>query len=213
MKLNRAVTLIGLMLLTGCAAGTGAVIYKVFGPNPIEPKYDVGDQPTLVLVENYQNPAASEIEADRIARNVSDTLKEKGGKTIVEQDKLASLRDTKGKEYRNLTIPAVGKALGATYVIYVNINESDLTADSTQNTVHGKAAGRVRVVSTETGETLWPRDSVEGYEVTTTMSDTQLQEGTSVGSLRSQMLNNISTTIAHLFYKWKPESEAEGDAG
>src|SRR5438045_1254974 len=88
----------------GCKIG-GALSYKVFGPPKVPAKFTPANEPTVVLVENYRNPAMTEFDADRIARDVGDDLTKNKVATIVEQDKVRALREQDPDKFRDMTIP------------------------------------------------------------------------------------------------------------
>ena len=141
----RSLLLLMLCGLAGCTAA-GAVLHATFGAPDVDAKYIPPKVDTLVLVENFRNPSASEIDADQIARQVSDQLKENKVVPIVNQDKLVEVRDQNPGTFHTMTIPDVGKAVAAKTVIYVDLFDSGVMQDASQSATHGGATARVRVV-------------------------------------------------------------------
>ncbi len=201
-----------LLFCTGCAAG-GVVWFKAFGPAKVAAKYEPLKQSTLVLVENYHNPALTEFDADEISRGVVEELKKNDVVPVIDVDKLNALRDADHTKYAAMTIPAIGKAVGAKQVIYVDLIEAGVETDPSQSAMRGQAVARVRLVDVESGNTLWPLDSPnQGYSVGAELPYSQGDASTAV-TMHGQLITSLSSQIAKLFYAWKPESQAEGDAG
>src|SRR4051812_22346752 len=119
------------MLDAGCRS-SGALMYKAFGPPPVPAKFVLAKQRTLVVVENYRNPALSEFDADRIARDVVKDLEKHESAPMVDVDQLARLRETNADGFRAMTIPALGRALEASQVIYVDLIQSSVEGDATR---------------------------------------------------------------------------------
>ena len=73
---------------SGCTI-IGTMIYNVTGPPPVNAQFDLPVKPTIVMVENYINPDGSTIDADQIAHQVTDQLKEHTKLTMLDPDKLS----------------------------------------------------------------------------------------------------------------------------
>jgi hypothetical protein len=198
--------------VAGCANGTGAVFQKVFGPPEVAAKYKPPKEDTLVLVENYRNPAMTEFDADRIARTVAAELKENDVAPMVDIDEVTALREADPTKFRAMTIPAVGQAVGAKQVIYVDLINSNVEGDTSRGVVRGKAEARVRVVEVATGHTLWPEDQQQGVPVGCEVPYAQADQDNAATEVHNALLDDLSKQIARLFHKWKPETAAEGDA-
>jgi hypothetical protein len=213
MKLHKTIPL--LMTLTifgaGGCAGVGAMWFKAFGPPDVQAKYTPPNESTVVLVENYRNPVMTEFDADRIAREVGEDLTTHKVVVVVDQDKVRDLRDSDPEKFRDMTIPSIGKALGAKQVIYVDLLASDVSGDATHNLVGGQADARVRVVEVESGHTIWPSDSQGGYPVGAKVPYADASP-TAAKEVHNALLASLSEQIGRLFHKWKPETQGEGDA-
>jgi hypothetical protein len=211
MSLRKTATifLAAAMFASGCNAA-GALWYKVAGAPPVPAKYEPIKQPTLVLVENYRNPALTEFDADRVARAVNDDLKKNDVAPLIDHDQLLALRDADPDKFRSMTIPSVGRAVGAKQVIYVDLIESEVQGDASRGVVRGKTAARVRVVDVETGQTLWPVDAQAGAQVGSKVPYAELTES-SANEVHDVMLTSLSEQIGRLFHKWKPDTLVQGD--
>ncbi len=196
----------------GCTAG-GAILHTMFGAPAVDAQYTPVKQATLVLVENYQDQDASAVDGDTVARAVGDRLHDHADLDVVDPDKVALLRTDEAGHFRDLSIPAVGRAVGAKQVVYVNLVESDTSADPTGAAVHATATARVRVVDVATGNVLWPAGQPRGTELTAKM-DYDRSDSPAGANMRGQLLSQLSDEIGKLFYKWKPDTEQESnDAG
>ncbi len=198
-------------MLGGCSA-VGTVIHGVYGDPPIPAQYEPPKAPTLVLVENLRSPGDVQLDADQIAQQVCEELKTQGKMEIIDPDKVARLREVDPKKYHALFVTDIGKSVGAKQVIYVDLIESAVTADISQTAVHAQATARVRIVDTTTGETLWPASPPDGKELANKI-DYDATNSTKATAMHNQMLTQLSSQIAKLFYKWKPDNQTQEDAG
>ena len=196
----------------GCRSG-GALWYKAFGPVAVPAKFTLAKVPTVVVVENYRNPAMTEFDADRIARDVVENLKKNNTAPMIDQDRLTAVREAQPNAFRDMTIPNLGKAVEASQVIYVDLIQSNVEGDATRGIVRGKADARVRVVDTKTGNTIWPIDAQAGYPVGAEIPFTQSDDPTAANEVHNALLESLSEQIGRLFHEWKPETEKEGEAG
>jgi hypothetical protein len=121
-------SILALLSLSGCYA-VGAVAYKVAGPPPVEAKYVPKKVPMLVVVENYSNPSATQVDAQRVADAVTETFRRRDIAPMIDADVLQSLRDADPAKVRRMTIPQVGAATKAYQVLYVDLQDVDLDAD------------------------------------------------------------------------------------
>jgi len=199
----------------GCAGcgGVGALMHMAFGPPAVDALYTPPKQPTLVLVENYQDQDAGSSDGDTIAREVGDQLHEHAELDVIDPDKVVPLRSEQPAAFHDMSIPAVGRAVGAKQVVYVNLVEDESSPDPTGGAVHATATARVRLVDATTGKVLWPAGEPRGHELTANI-DYDRSDSAQGAGMRGDMLSQLSDQIAKLFYKWKPDTEKESnDAG
>jgi hypothetical protein len=164
------------------------------------------------MVENYRSPDEMQLDGDQIAHEVADELKKDGKLDIVDPDKLVPMREEDASKFRAMNIQSVGKALGAKQVIYVDLVESEVRQDASAGAVNGTATARVKVVDCDTGNTLWPSDSSPGKEVSLSVPFDQMDPAKAV-SMHTEMLANLSSKIAKMFYSWKPDGTEQDNSG
>ncbi len=196
----------------GCYAA-GTLAHLAFGPPAVDAEYEPQKRPTLVLVEDFQDPDAPAADGDVVARAVGERLHDHADLDVVDPDKLVPLRTEQAGAFHNMSIPAVGRTVGADQVVYINLVENETSADPTGAAIHATATARVRIVDAKTGTVLWPAGQPRGKELTAKMEYDRADSAQGEG-MRGEMLSQLSDSIAKLFYTWKPETEKESnDAG
>lgn len=196
-------------LLPGCSV-LGVAAYKLHGPASVPAQYVPAKQPMLVLVENYQHQSSVTAHADLLGRMLVKELGAKKVAPLVPLDKLQALRDARPAEYPKMSMAAIGRAVGASQVLYVQLQRSDVTpmTGGGGDALTGQTSATVKVVDVATGNTLWPSDiaAEAGYPVA---AGTQLgtNNGGTPQDVRQRMYAKLSHDIARLFYKWQPEYE------
>src|SRR5439155_12961020 len=125
---------------------------------------------------------------------------------VVDLDKLHALRDSKAAEFSRMSIRSIGDAVDAKQVLYVQLQNSDVTPLQGGESLQGSAGVLVKLIDTETGKTLWPTDLSDGFPLATS---TQL--GTTARpnamDIREKMYRSLADQTAKLFYKWTPEDD------
>jgi hypothetical protein len=196
-------------LCTGCAGG--ALWETVFGPNKIPAKYVPPKASTLVLVENFRNPAISQVDADQVASELCRQLTDQKVVPLVDPDKLVAVRDVDPAKYHAMSILELGRAVGAKQVMYVVLQESSVEADPTMSAIHGRVSALVRMVDVDTGLTLWPLESAQGYPLSADIPYNRADPDRAT-AMHAEMLSQLSDAIAKLFYDWQPDrDQAPGD--
>src|SRR5438552_1366348 len=112
-----------LLVMSGCQPAAVA-IYKIRGPDPIDPVFVLEKAPTVVVVENFQQSGESMADAERIAHFIEKDLTTADKKPvvpIVESEKVYDLRGREPVKYQKMKIGEIGKAVGAKQVIYVDL--------------------------------------------------------------------------------------------
>jgi hypothetical protein len=105
----------------------------------------------------------------------------------------------------------LGRAVGAKQVIYVELLESSVEADSTESAARGRVSADVRVVDVDTGLTLWPLDSAQGYPLSADVPYNRADPDR-VTAMHAQMLAQLSDALAKLFYDWQPDSDKQASS-
>ena len=201
----RCLLLLCLCLLGGCAAA-GAIAYKVAGPPKIDAKYTPAKKATLVLVENYHHQTSAEPDSDLIARYIGDELTSNNVVPLVDLDRLRELRDSRPAEFPKMSVTAIGRAVEAKQVLYVQLQSSDVTPLQGGEALQGSASVIVKLIDADSGKTLWPSDLSDGYPLATS---TQLGSTArpSAMDVRERMYHTLADQVAKLFYKWTPEDD------
>ena len=200
LSVMKALVLAGLVgTVSGCAA-IGAVAYKVAGDVRIPAEYKPADKPTLVLVENYQNPDQYRTAATQMERDIGEELKKNKVTQVIPVEKLEILRSGDVAAYRKMRIDEVGKAVGAKQVIYVNLVKFNAATPIGSGDMSGLCEGLVRVIDVETGRTLWPTDTSAGRAVKYETKHEEAVDFTSHSAVQDQMSSAMADRIARLFY-------------
>lgn len=196
--------LLGLCAVGGCNV-IGAAMYKFSPPPEVPAKYTLKNVPTVVLVENYRNPDLSANESELLGRYVQEKLSDKKLVTIVPSEKILDLKNTRPSEYSRMTIPDIGKAVGAEQVIYIDLQAAGVGSMAGDFMYKGKGAAAVKVVDCKTGDTLWPTDSADGFGISYETPALKGGEGSTYNGVRDQLFNGFADRIAKLFYTWRQE--------
>ena len=195
--------------LTGCTL-IGAVAGKV-APEPMVPAaFAPAPEPTVVLVENYHNPASLRLESEAVARHLTEELEVRQVVPVVAQSEVTSFRQSQGAAYRKMPLDAIGMAVGARQVIYVDLERFDLTRAIGSEMYGGRAEARVRVVD-DAGEVLWPIDSAGGHPVAVKLEPRRVSSGLGDHAVRQQLHAALADKVAKLFYAWRPDSSEAAD--
>ena len=205
--------LLGPVLLLASQPGCnvlGAMAYKFSGSPTIKARYAMPREKTLVVVENYHNPALLRLEADAVARHLTQELKLHEVAPVVDPNEAEAHRQDQGSGYGKMPIDAIGRALGAKQVIYVDLDRFDVLGTVGSDLLAGQAAARVRVVG-ERGNVLWPTDSASGFPVNVKVDPQPVAPGTGDTVVRRKLHGDLADRIAKLFHDWKADS-ADGDA-
>jgi fermentation-respiration switch protein FrsA (DUF1100 family) len=192
-----------LLMFTGCSVA-GIFAYKVLGPPKIDEKYKPAKTPMLVLAENRRQPSAT-VGAEELSAFVIEELTEHDVAPMIPAEKLQELRDSKLSQFYSMSVTAVGKAVGAAQVLYIQFDRDDITPLTGGETLQGTAQVHVKVVDVASGRTLWPEDASSGYPLGTSSSLGKDPSSQSVTDVQRRMYATLAGEIAKLFYKWQPE--------
>jgi len=198
-----------LVFPAGCNVA-GALASKVVPEPAVAARYVPSKQKRmLVLVENYRNPDAARMDAQRLTAHLAAELRRHGIAPVVDPNEAEALRAR--PDYPSMKVQEVGRAAGAGQVLYVNLQQ--FAVDDTVGGEMTKARGemRVRVVDVATGQTLWPRSVPEGSTVTAETPWVRTASGTgdaaSEIALRDQLARSAANQIVKLFRACRPDEE------
>lgn len=196
-----------LLVMTGCNV-VGAIAYKL-GPPPRTPaKYKPKQELGVIVVENYRNPSSSDIDSEQLSRLIADQLRENKVVPLVADNAVSHLRDKDPIAFRKMTIPAIGQAVGAKQVIYVDLVRSSIDVAVGQSMVRGSMDATVRVVDVATGQTRWPSEAQQGWPVRVESPFVAVDENATEMSFRRKMHESMALSASHLFYDWLNDFEA-----
>ncbi len=195
-------------LLGGCEI-PATIVYKVAGPLPVPAKYKPPMQPMLVLIENYANPAVTQMDAEPVAMRLIEQLREHAVAPMVGMEELSNVRRTRGESYRSMKVYEIGQAVGAKQVLYVELIECDVMIESGGELMRGTGRARVRMVDVAGGVTSWPDGASAGEPVEVRTPLLQARNGADEPLLRAMIHASLADRIAKLFYSWQPEYESQ----
>ncbi len=196
--------LVILVVVVGCQA-MGVLLYKTAGEPDVPAQFELGTKPTVVMVENFKHAALANDDAELLARLINSRLLERKTFNVVGVEKVMQLKAEKPKEFREMTVAEIGRAVGAEQLIYVHLQSGGVNAMGGGTVQKGEASVLVKVIDTKTGDTLFPVEIADGRSVT---ADTNpATDGTrSTEDLRYMLYNDIASQTVRLFYSWKPDS-------
>ena len=200
-----------LLLLPGCT-WVHALSSKVMGPEPVEAQYIPLPEPMLVLVENFRAASTTQLDAEMLTRYINTELTEHNIAPVIDFDKLAALRTDPTMNFREMKIDAIGRAVGAKQILYVDLVSTSVAAPIGGEVYVGRAAARVKIVDATTGETRWPSDITEGAPMSyQTPSIPAEKGGDDPMRVRQRLDEALAGRIGRLFYKWSPEDVKDSD--
>jgi hypothetical protein len=193
---------------SGCNA-VGAVLAKTTPPPMVKAQYAPPKEPLLVLVENPHNRAALQLEADAVTRQLVDQMRVHQVAPVIDPSDAEALRNAKGPAYRRMPIDQIGREVGATQVIYVNLERFEIERAVGSELPSGEAQARVRVVSTDNGDVVWPLDSAGGHPLTVKVQPQHTATQVPEQAVRQQLYAAIAERVAKLFYDWSDDNSME----
>lgn len=203
LRLTAPLLLAGALAMSGCAE-VGTLWYTAFGNPSVPAVYTPPKMPTLVLVENGRRASSDDFDADLVATQLSEALKEHHVCPLVDGSSLLQLRDTNPQQYRSMSITQLAKSVGAKQVLYVTLEDATGDPELAHAAAQDQAAARVKMVDVASGADIWPLDNQAGYPMTASVS--YQTSGAASTDSHTQLLANLSDSIAKLFYSYSPDS-------
>lgn len=190
----------------GCNV-VGVVLGKAQGQVPIEAKYTPDPLvPLVVIVENYRRDSTSTAsDAERMAKMIGDRLTEQKAATVVDPDKIRTLREQSPKAYEAMGVTQVARAVGAGQVLYVDLTGVGVGVQMGSDAAKGVVSANVRFIDARTGLVTFPADLADGAPVGYETRMRRLGDGVSLDSIRTDVLATVSDRIARLFFRYKPD--------
>ena len=141
--------------LSGCNI-LSALAYKTNGPMAIPAEYKPPQQPMLVMAESFHQANDLQPYADQLATLIEAELKLHKVAPLVDQAKLTALRVKKGRDFEKMMIPDVGRAVGASQVMYIDLQECNFDGVQGSDMFQGSVKAKVRIVEVASAATKWP---------------------------------------------------------
>jgi hypothetical protein len=186
----------------------GPVATIVAGPPSVPAVYRPAKESMLLLVENFQHPTQAYADAEMLARTLHDELQRQKVAPLVPLEKLYALRTNRPDDYRNMSIAAVGRELGAKQVLYVDLQQASIDAATGSDLLRGRVTVQLRIVDTATGQSRWPEDAAEGYPLSYESPTPRNEDATNMSVVRTATYRGVADRIARLFRKWQPANAA-----
>lgn len=201
----RAMACSFLMLATAALCGCNVIGYAAnaaAGSSRAPAKYTLAKRPTIVIAEKYDNPADVVYDAEPLARYVTEQLKAHELAPTVDPEKVSALKQSDPARFRALTIAALGRAVDAEQILYLNIVSSQIEVAEGSDMIRGDGVVRVRLVDAGTGATLWPTSEAAGYTIAAQTRLYRRDENTiNDASVRTELLRTLAESVGRLFYK------------
>jgi hypothetical protein len=186
----------------GCAAA--GVVANAF-PQYEQAEYVPRHEPMLVLCENYRDPGATYVDADQLEQFLAHELTAHDVAPVVGADKLADLRGARPGEFAKMSVTDVGRAVGASQVLYVSMERSGVYVAEASEMLKGSAAARVKLIDVASGATLWPSDAPDGRFVGVESPMVHTSETVTAASVRTGLQRALADKIAKFFYKYEKQ--------
>jgi hypothetical protein len=186
----------------GCAAA--GIVANVF-PQYEEAEYVPPHEPMLVLCENYRDPGATYVDAEQLEQLLAHEVTAHDVAPIVGADALADLRGSRPGEFAKMSVTQVGRALGASQVLYVSMERSGVYVAEASEMLKGTSAARVKLIDVASGATVWPGESPEGRFVGVDSPMIRTSETATAASVRTGLQHALADKIAKFFYKYEKQ--------
>lgn len=207
MKSSVATLMLGFMTLFLGGCNLVSPIAYILAPEPkIEALYALEDRPTVVFIDDRENRvspiALRRVIADRLSQELM--MRKVVTKTISPRDAEVAARQR--DRYDNmLSIDAIGRAVGAEQVIYIEMQNFQQRTD--RYTLKPWAKCKVRVIDVTNRVRLFP--SAESGEIAHPvqvqmgeMRPEQYNSRATRNQIAQALANEIGTTISRLFYEY-----------
>ena len=196
--------LVALVSLTGCQIFS-IMAYKTSHTPEVPAMYVPAQKPMLVLVEKSDNPGEVPIESQRISRQISAAFQENHVAPLVDSSALSELRSRNPAKYTSLSPAEAGRVVHAGQVLYVDLLDFTVEDALATELARGRVEARVRVIASDTGQTIWPMDTTQGYPIAIDTPYGKGGEKQTPQQLREQMCQDLADKISRLFYKYRAD--------
>lgn len=198
----KSLTAVLLLFLCGCnVAGFAAQALK--GPEKVPAAYDLGLEPTLLVVENGQQPQVGEVIAAQLKGMISEELK-RSAPTVVLVDPFNAL--SFGIVEERMTLRELGEAAGATRVIYVDLKSVRVAAITGTDSYIGRGEAEIKVHDVTTGQVVFPTTQSGGIAVNA-QTDREPFKNQRPVEVQTRVLKELAGNIARVFHEYTIEED------
>ncbi len=194
------------LALGGCSI-LGLAAYKFTPPPRTSAKYVLPQEPTVVLIENFRDPAQHEIDAQQLTKAVLIDLKRFKTVPLVDDLAVQQLRDRDKAALAKMSIPAVGRAVGAKQVIYVDLIRNTIDMEAGRQMVKASLEVRVKVVDVATGASRWPNEVEQGWPLSMETPWVSIDNNTNEVMFLQRIQEDMGVQIGKLFRSYINENE------
>lgn len=208
--------LVALSFLTGCKPLT--YVMNAFVDDRIPAQFELAKDSTVVVLVDDPNHLLGDPSLPRLVAGwATQTLNKELKKTkAIAPEKVIELEQKTGSDFANLPVDKIGREVGATQVIYVQVESAGISGDP--GLYRPKAVVRVNVIDAATGQRLFPMTdhnnpdsdsrsiSQRGVPVTSQLPYTTSNENP-VGEtavLMHKLAQEIGVNVAQVFYRHHP---------
>lgn len=187
----------------------GCVVFglasSMAGPPPVDPEFVPEKVPLLVIVRDPPDPMGLTIESDALALEIEREFTTYDIVPLVPSARAKEIRSMNLASFAAMTPAQVGQAVGAKQVLFVQINNSSLEAESDRQMIKGQIAVRVSVLDTRNGAILWPKDGSAGATLTYATPTLRVSPTVNATSVSRNVHQGLAVKIVRLFRKYKPD--------
>jgi hypothetical protein len=205
--LRYAVMSMLLVAVAATAAGCqlfGAIVEQTQGDDPIKAIYVPAKVPMVVLVENYDGSSA--IESENLTGYIEGEITQNKIAPLVGSDRIAVLKDADPTAFHNMSIKAIAQAVGAKQVLCVDKVDAEYDQPQASDMAQGSLSANARIVSADTGDSVWPAGAEAGKRFSVEIPFTPLNQA-SQSELRSRLTHALAVQIVNTFHDYQRTPE------
>lgn len=195
------------LLHAGCNYA-GPILYAIQPEPTIEAQFQLEDRPTVVFVDDRDGVLIPATLADVIADHASEELMihEVVTTAIRPRDAMALAR-SRDRHNNLMSIDAIGEAVGAEQIIYVQMETFAESRD--RYTPQPVAAARIKVLDVVNDERIFPTgdETIDFILVQTNLGDIDrdlYKSASTRRQIREMLAKALGDDIAKVFYEHKP---------
>jgi hypothetical protein len=189
------------LILSSCNVG-GGVFSKLQGPATHPALYTPHPEPMAVLVENYASGSGSHLDSDQIAAFLTGELTHMHVAPMVDAAKVYELRVEDPAKFHSLSVAAIGRAVGAKQILYVDVQSSNIDGPTGGEAMKGTLSGVVKIVDTDSGDSRWPTETEGGYPFEYATPWLSRGPENNEITMKEKLNRSVADHVARFFYTW-----------